>query len=77
MKALFLQLDFQVLAPETFCTFSQTPHIYISQKAPESYNFSIRYLGGKEKEGGKEERGERESFHLLYAFANVCNPGAT
>lgn len=36
------RLNFQVSFQETFCSSSQIPHIYISQKSPESYKFLIR-----------------------------------
>lgn len=49
-RALFLQLSFLALTPETFCSSSQIPHIYI-EKAPESYKFPIRSRRNEEREG--------------------------
>lgn len=51
----FLLLNLRVSTPETSCSSSQIPHIYISQKVPESYNFTIRSLREcKGDEEGKE-----------------------
>lgn len=53
-KAPFLLLNFQVSSPETFYSSSLLPHIYISQKLPDSYDFLIRYERDVEEWGEKQ-----------------------
>lgn len=57
-KAPFLPLYFEVLAPGTFYSFSQIHHIYISQKSPESYNFSNQKLEWEEWKRDTEKEKE-------------------
>ena len=78
-KAPFLQLNVRVLTPETFCNSSQIAHIYISQKAPEWYNYPIRSLSNLGHGGGRVTQWSFSETNILKftlgftSFANFRN----
>lgn len=61
-KAPFPPLNVGVLAQESYCSFSPIPHIYISQKAPESYDFTIRNW---RERMGKRWRKPKQPFRIF------------